>query len=60
MNRRVYNRALSVLTPPQLSAVATFRKNMATAQVAGLKMTQRMLQGNQKGNRQRPRSSTGP
>jgi len=45
MNQRVYNRALSVLTPPQLSAFATFQKNMANAQMAGLKVTQQMLQG---------------
>ena len=45
MNQRVYNRALSVLTPPQLSAFATFQKNMANAQMAGLKVTQQMFQG---------------
>jgi len=45
MNQRVYSRALSVLTPPQLSAFATFQKNMATAQVAGLKMTQQLFKG---------------
>jgi outer membrane murein-binding lipoprotein Lpp len=47
MNQRVYNRAMSVLTPPQLSAFATFQKNMTTAQLAGLKMTQQMLKGDQ-------------
>jgi hypothetical protein len=45
MNQRVYNRALSVLTPSQLSAFATYQKNMTNAQMAGLKMTQQMLQG---------------
>jgi FtsZ-binding cell division protein ZapB len=39
-NQRVYNRAMSVLTPAQLGALAIFQKNMATAQVAGLKMAQ--------------------
>jgi hypothetical protein len=47
MNQRVYNRAMAVLTPPQLTAFAAFQKNMATAQVAGLKMTQQMLKGSQ-------------
>jgi hypothetical protein len=47
MNQRVYNRALSVLTPPQLSAFAAFQKNLATVQVAGLKMTQQMFKGDQ-------------
>lgn len=47
VNQRVYNRAMSVLTPPQLSAFAAWQKNMATAQVAGLKMTQQMFKGDQ-------------
>lgn len=47
MNQRVYNRAMSVLTPPQLSAFASFQKNMAAAQLAGLKMSQQMLKGEQ-------------
>lgn len=47
MNRRVYDRATAVLTPAQLTAFAAFQKNMATAQVAGLKMTQQMIKGDQ-------------
>jgi hypothetical protein len=47
MNQRVYNRAMSVLTPAQLTAFATFQKNMATAQMAGLKMAQQMFKGDQ-------------
>jgi hypothetical protein len=45
MNQRVYNRALSVLTQPQLEAFSTFQKNMATAQVAGIKMAKQMFKG---------------
>jgi len=47
MNQRVYNRAISILTPSQLSAFSEFQKSMATAQVAGLKMTQQMFKGGQ-------------
>jgi hypothetical protein len=46
-NQRIYNRAMSVLTAPQLTAFASFQKNMATAQIAGLKMAQQMFNGNQ-------------
>ena len=42
-NQRIYNRAMSVLTPPQLAAFAGYQKNMATAQVAGIKMAQSMM-----------------
>lgn len=42
-NQRIYNRAMSVLTPPQLSAFASYQKNMAAAQLAGLKMAQQMM-----------------
>ncbi len=45
VNQRVYNRAMAFLTPPQLTAFKTFQQNMATAQVAGLKMTQQMIKG---------------
>ncbi len=40
MNQRVYDRAKSVLTPEQLALFATFQKNTADAQRAGLRMTQ--------------------
>jgi hypothetical protein len=43
VNRRIYTRAMAVLTPPQLGAFAAFQKNLATSQVAGLKMAQQML-----------------
>ena len=42
-NQRIYNRAMSVLTPPQLSAFATYQKNMAAAQVAGITMARQMM-----------------
>jgi hypothetical protein len=44
-NQRVYNRAMSVLTPPQLSAFATYQKSMSAAQLAGLKMARQMFNG---------------
>jgi hypothetical protein len=47
VNQRIYARAKSVLTAPQLSAFATFQKNLATSQVAGLRMAQQMLKGGQ-------------
>lgn len=42
-NQRVYTRAASALTPPQLNAFAAFQKNMATSQLAGLRVAQQML-----------------
>jgi len=47
MNQRVYNRAMSILTPPQLTSFQTYQKNLAAAQIAGLKMAQQMLKGEQ-------------
>jgi hypothetical protein len=44
-NQRIYNRAMSVLTGPQLTAFASYQKNMETAQVAGIKMAQQMMKG---------------
>jgi len=44
-NQRIYNRAMSVLTPPQLAAFAGYQKNLATTQVAGIKMAQQMMKG---------------
>jgi cell division protein FtsB len=44
-NQRIYNRAMSVLTAPQLTAFATYQKNMEAAQVAGIKMAQQMMKG---------------
>jgi len=46
-DERIYKRAISVLTPPQLTAFAAFQRNAATAQVAGLKMAQQMSNGRQ-------------
>ena len=43
MNQRVYNRAMSILSPQQLTAFAAFQKNMAASQLAGLKMAQGMF-----------------
>ena len=45
MNQRVYNRAMSVLSPQQLAYFASFQKNVSTAQMAGLRLTQRMIKG---------------
>jgi outer membrane murein-binding lipoprotein Lpp len=42
-DQRIYGRAETVLNPAQLGALAAFQKNMATSQLAGLKMTQQML-----------------
>jgi hypothetical protein len=47
MNQRVYNRAMSVLTQPQLSAFATYQQTMTTAKLAGLKMAQQMMKAGQ-------------
>lgn len=46
-NQRIYNRAMAVLSPQQLSAFAIFQKNMETEQIEGRKMAQQMLKGNQ-------------
>ncbi|HEX4084314.1 MAG TPA: hypothetical protein VHY22_05345 [Chthoniobacteraceae bacterium] len=43
MNQRVYNRAMSILSPPQLTAFAAFQKNVTASQIAGLKMAQGMM-----------------
>jgi hypothetical protein len=47
MNQRVYDRAVSVLTPQQLTAFGNYQKTMAATQLAGLKMAQQMFKGNQ-------------
>jgi len=47
VNGRVYKRAASILTAPQLNTFAVFQRNMATAQVASLKMTQEMFKSDQ-------------
>lgn len=43
-NQRIYNRAMSVLTAPQLTVFQTYQKNMAAAQVASFKMVRQMTQ----------------
>jgi len=40
MNQRVYNRAMSILNPQQLTAFSAFQKSMTTQQMTGLKMAQ--------------------
>jgi hypothetical protein len=47
VNDKIYTRAMSVLTPPQLTAFKTYQQNAVTAQVAGLKMAQQMFKGSQ-------------
>lgn len=44
-NQRIYNRAMSVLTGPQLTAFASYQKNMAAMQLAGIKMARQMMKG---------------
>jgi hypothetical protein len=44
-NQRIYTRARSLLKPAQLAALATFQKNTAATQVAGLKMARQMMNG---------------
>jgi hypothetical protein len=46
-DQQIYNRAMSVLTPPQLSALSTYQKNMETAQIAGMKMAKSMFNSGQ-------------
>jgi hypothetical protein len=45
-NQRIYNRAMSVLSPPQLTAFGEYQKSAVNTQIAGLKMAQRMMGGN--------------
>ncbi|MGA3169788.1 MAG: hypothetical protein ABSE62_02140 [Chthoniobacteraceae bacterium] len=47
MNQRVYKRAMTVLTPQQLGAFAAFQKNVASAQLAGIRTAQQILRGEQ-------------
>ena len=44
-NQRIYNRAMGILSPPQLTAFGQYQKTMVTTQVAGLKMAQQMMKG---------------
>jgi hypothetical protein len=46
-NQRIYNRAMSILTPSQLTAFDAFQKNSAAMQAAAMKATQEMLKGDQ-------------
>jgi hypothetical protein len=45
MNQRVYKRAMTVLTPQQLDALAEFQRNVASAQMAGIRTAQQILRG---------------
>ncbi len=45
VNQRIYNRAMSVLTPAQLNEFGLFQKNLEATQIASLKMAQQMLKG---------------
>jgi FtsZ-binding cell division protein ZapB len=44
-NQRIYTRARAILKPDQLATLATFQKNMAATQIAGLKMARQMMNG---------------
>jgi len=46
-NQRIYTRAMSVLSGPQLTAFGNYQKTMAAGQVASIKMAQQMLKGSQ-------------
>jgi hypothetical protein len=46
-NQRIYTRAMSVLSGPQLTAFGNYQKTLAAGQVASIKMAQQMLKGSQ-------------
>jgi hypothetical protein len=46
-NKRVYNRAMSVLTPAQLTAFQDYQNRMVTTQIAGIKMAKQMMNASQ-------------
>jgi len=44
-NQRIYMRARTLLNSIQLTALATFQKDTAATQIAGLKMARQMMNG---------------